>query len=57
METHKRLKPYYSQACDRLNERIFKLIGHAHNLQNDYDEKQTDLADASINVRALDGTI
>ena len=56
MEAHKRLKPFYSQAADRLNERILKLIGNAYNLQHD-DDKQTDLADASINVRALDGTI
>lgn len=26
MEDHKRLKPYFSQACDRLNDRIVKLI-------------------------------
>ena len=59
MEAHKRMKPYYSQAADRLNERILKLIGNAYTLQHEFDEKQTDLEDAnaSINVRALDGTI
>ena len=57
METHKRMKPYYSQAADRLNERILKLIGNAYSLQQEIDEKETDMADASINVRALDGTI
>ena len=40
MEEHKRLKPYFSQAADRLNDRIIRLIGgcsiyheeHAHTL-------------------------
>ena len=27
MEEHKNLKPYFSQAADRLNERILYLIG------------------------------
>ena len=30
MEEHKRLKPYFSQAADRLNDRIVKLIGGNH---------------------------
>lgn len=29
MEEHKRLKPYFSQAADRLDDRICKLIGAA----------------------------
>ena len=29
MEEHKRLKPFFSQAGDRLNDRITKLIGEA----------------------------
>ena len=39
MEGHKRMKPYYSQACDRLNERILKLVGSATNLLHEFDEK------------------
>ena len=37
MEEHKRLKPFFSQAADRLNERIIKLIGGAWGLQEQED--------------------
>jgi len=31
MEEHKRMKPFFSQAADRLNERILQLIGNDEN--------------------------
>ena len=52
MEEHKRLKPFFSQAADRLNERIIKLIGGAWSLQDDPHDKTM----PAIMAQSLDGT-
>ena len=51
MEEHKRLKPYFSQAADRLNDRILRLIGGCSIYQ---DEHANTLA-PTIMATSLDG--
>lgn len=44
METQKKLKPNFSQACDRLFSRVTELLGEGY-------EKEIDVDDYWINLR------
>ena len=58
MEEHKRLKPYFSQAADRLDDRICKLIGAAADkiqYQSANPIEEEDQAAKTINVSSIDG--
>ena len=58
MEEHKRLKPYFSQAADRLDDRICKLIGTAAEkiqCQSVMPIEEEEQAAKTINVSSIDG--
>ena len=51
MEQHKRLKPYFSQAADRLNDRIVRLIGGC----SIYHDEHANTLGPTIMATSLDG--
>ena len=51
MEEHKRLKPHFSQAADRLNDRIVRLVGKSALYHDEHNSSHV----PAIMTTSLDG--